>query len=88
MTTGSPIGQPGEVIVVEEHHLGEGRRVCEILEVLGTGTSEHYRVRWDDDRESIYFPGNDAHILRHVRGGQLSLVSAVGKPAPGEGGAT
>ncbi len=67
MTTQSPNGRPGDVIVVEEHHLGEGRRACEILEVLGTGTSEHYRVRWDDGHESIYFPGNDAHTLRRPR---------------------
>ena len=43
-TTQPPNGRPGDVIVVEEHHLGEGRRACEILEVLGTGTSEHYRA--------------------------------------------
>lgn len=80
MTTQPPNGRPGDVIVVEEHHLGEGRRACEILEVLGTGTSEHYRVRWDDGHESIYFPGNDAHTLRRRDDGQLSHVAADGPP--------
>lgn len=51
--------------MVEEHHLGEGRRVCEILEVLDPGPHERYRVRWDDGHEAIFFPGNDAHIRYH-----------------------
>lgn len=55
-------GKVGEVIVIEAHHLGEGRRLGEILEVLDPGEHEHYRVRWDDGRESIFYPGNDAHI--------------------------
>jgi len=33
-----------------------------VLEVLGEGDSEHYRVRWQDGRESIYFPGPDAQV--------------------------
>ena len=76
MTTASPKGRPGDVIVVEEHHLGEGRRACEVLEVLGTGSREHYRVKWDDGHESIFFPGNDAHLLRRESGGRLSHVPA------------
>ena len=36
--------------------------IGEILEVLNPGTTQHYRVRWDDGRESIYFPASDAHI--------------------------
>jgi hypothetical protein len=24
----------------------------------------HYRVRWDDGHESLYFPGSDAHLER------------------------
>jgi rRNA processing protein Gar1 len=52
----------GDLVVVEEHRVGEGRRIGEILEVLGTTGHEHYRVRWDDDRESIFYPSNDAII--------------------------
>ena len=29
--------QPGDMIIVEEHHVGEGRRLGEILEVLNPG---------------------------------------------------
>lgn len=84
MTTGSPNGRPGDVIVIEEHHLGEGRQACEILEVLGAGMNERYRVRWDDGHESIFFPGNDAHILSRGRDGDLSLVPTPGGSVQGD----
>jgi hypothetical protein len=52
----------GDLVVVEEHRVGESRRIGTILEVLGTPGHEHYRVRWDDDRESIFYPSNDTII--------------------------
>lgn len=54
----------GDVIVVSGHRVGGAERVGEILEVLGSTDNEHYRVRWDDGTESIFFPGSDAHV-RH-----------------------
>ena len=54
--------RPGEVVVIEGHHVGEGRRIGEVLEVLGDPGHEHYRVRWDDGRETVFYPGNDATI--------------------------
>jgi hypothetical protein len=33
-----------------------------VLEVLGDGELEHYRVRWADGHESVYFPGPDARV--------------------------
>ena len=53
----------GEHIAVESARLDQGRRHGEVLEVLGAGDSEHYRVRWQDGHESIYFPGPDAHVI-------------------------
>lgn len=57
--------QPGDVIIVEGHHVGEGRRIGEILEVLVTDSAEHYRVRWDDGHESVFYPSTDA-VIRHA----------------------
>jgi Domain of unknown function (DUF1918) len=37
----------------------------EILEVLGSGEHEHYRVQWEDGHESVFTPGSDA-VIRHV----------------------
>ena len=54
--------QVGDLVVVEGHRVGASRRVGEILAVLGEPSREHYRVRWDDDHESVFYPSNDATI--------------------------
>ena len=59
--------RPGDVVVVEGHRVGEGRRIGEILEVVGEPGHEHYRVRWDDDRESVFYPSSDAVIHHSTR---------------------
>ena len=58
----SATARAGDLIVIHEHHVGESRRIGEILEVLGEPGHTHYRVRWDDDRETIFYPSNDAVI--------------------------
>jgi hypothetical protein len=52
----------GDLILIAGRRVGESERIAEILVVLGEPPNEHYRVRWDDDRESVYFPGSDATI--------------------------
>ena len=55
--------EPGDVVVVHGHTTGDPGRTGVILEVLGTGSGhEHYRVRWDEEHESVYWPGSDASI--------------------------
>jgi len=54
--------QPGDLVVVEGHRTGESRRIGEILEVLGKPGDAHYRVRWDDEHVSIFFPSSDSLI--------------------------
>jgi len=54
--------RPGDLVVVEGHKVGESRRLGEILEVLGEPGHEHYRVRWGDGRETVYYPSSDATI--------------------------
>lgn len=53
----------GDVIVVESATLDRKRRQGEVLEVIGEGEREHYRVRWQDGHESVCFPGPDARIV-------------------------
>ena len=62
----APHARIGDLIVIQGHRLGESRRICEILEVLGPAEHEHYRVRWDDGRKSIFTPGSDA-VIQHAR---------------------
>lgn len=58
----------GDLIRISGHRVGEKPRVGEILEVLGEPGHEHYRVRWDDGRESgSFYAGSDATLV-HVEG--------------------
>jgi len=59
-------GRVGDLVVVEGHRVGQGRRIGEILEVLGEAGREHYRVRWETDRESVFYPSSDSTI-QHAR---------------------
>jgi Domain of unknown function (DUF1918) len=53
----------GDQIVIETVTLDTPRRRGEVVEVIGQGEREHYRVRWQDGHESVYFPGADARVL-------------------------
>jgi hypothetical protein len=66
----APHARVGDLIEIHGHRVGESRRIGEIIEILGAGEHEHYRVRWDDGRESIYTRGSDA-VIRHVRPDEL-----------------
>jgi hypothetical protein len=59
--------EAGDLIVIAGHHVGEAERIGEILEVLGELPHESYRVRWDDDHESVFRPGSDATIKHSTR---------------------
>lgn len=56
--------EAGDLIEITGHVVGDAPRNAEILEVLGEHGHEHYRVRWEDSHESIYFPADDAVITR------------------------
>jgi hypothetical protein len=54
----------GDRIVVESTHVGQPQRQGEVLDVVpGEGGNDHYRVRWDDGHETIYFPSSDCRVL-------------------------
>jgi Domain of unknown function (DUF1918) len=46
---------------------GQSSRRGEIVELLGGAGHEHYRVRWDEQHESILYP-NDGVIITPRRG--------------------
>jgi hypothetical protein len=60
---GSP-ARVGDEIVITGHSVGDAPRTAVILEVLGGPGHEHFRVRWEDGHESIFFPGEDALVRR------------------------
>ena len=60
--------QPGDVVVVHGHTTGDPGRTGVILEVLDPASGhEHYRVRWDEEHESLYWPGSDATVRPGTR---------------------
>jgi hypothetical protein len=56
--------QPGDWLEVHGVHRQPVRR-GEILEVLGRPGHQHYRVRWDEDHESIVFPADGVSVVPH-----------------------
>jgi hypothetical protein len=50
----------GDHVVVESESTERPPRTGVVEEVLGTGTSPRYRIRWDDGHESIYAPAAGA----------------------------
>ena len=58
--------QPGDWVVVHAHTLGEPPRTGLILEVIGPPGRERHRVRWDEEHESIFYPGPDATIEKEA----------------------
>ena len=61
-TESSP--QVGDVIETRSIH-GQPARRGEILELLGGDGHEHYRVRWDDQHESIVYPADGVLVTPH-----------------------
>jgi hypothetical protein len=66
MTTRSSAPHVGDLVEIHGHQVGEHARLGEILEVLGEPGHPHFRVRWEDGRESIFYPSSDA-IVRPAR---------------------
>jgi hypothetical protein len=59
----------GDRVIVEGNKVGQARRSGKIVDVMrarpdATGPAQHYRVRWDDGHETVFYPGADARIDR------------------------
>jgi hypothetical protein len=65
--TVDPRVSPGDVVLVSGHRVGEAPRKGEILDVLGDPGHEHYRVRWENGRESVFYPSSDTLIRPAAR---------------------
>ena len=54
----------GDLVEVSGHRVGDAAREGVITDVLGDPHHPHFRVRWEDGRVSILFPGADV-VIRH-----------------------
>ena len=58
--------RPGDWIEVHPLGVRQPGRTGQILEVLGRPGHEHYRVRWDEEHESLFYPADgSARVTRH-----------------------
>jgi hypothetical protein len=64
MTTTLTPARPGDTIEVRGIPGAPTRRGI-ITEVLGEGAHRHYRVRWDEAHESLFFPGAGEGVHIH-----------------------
>jgi hypothetical protein len=63
--------EPGDRIVIRQHHVGDRIRDGEILEVLGDDGAPPFVVRWSEDgRISRFFPGSDAYVEHFPHGSE------------------
>ncbi|HEU4975269.1 MAG TPA: DUF1918 domain-containing protein [Baekduia sp.] len=60
--------RPGDVLEVKGLP-GEPSRRGVVLELLGAPGHEHFRVRWDEEHESLFFPvdGEGVHVHPRAR---------------------
>ena len=52
----------GDRLVVRSRHINEANKGAVILAIEGADGAPPYRVRWDDGREGVTFPGSDAEV--------------------------
>lgn len=52
----------GDLLEVAGHRVGEAARLGEIIEVIGVAEHVHYRVRWEDEHETVLYPGEDVVV--------------------------
>ncbi len=57
--------EPGDIVETSGRHVGDTRRIGEIVAVLGDDDRVHFRVRWQDGHESILYPGEGTTIRPH-----------------------
>jgi hypothetical protein len=65
--------RPGDVIEIHPRSTAHAARSGVITAVLGDPGHEHFRVRWDEEHETLFWPGSDATVIRRpARGRRVS----------------
>ena len=59
--------RPGDVVVVHGRYAGDPGRTGVIEKVLGPRDRPHFRVRWDEEHVSLFWPGSDATVRPGTR---------------------
>jgi Domain of unknown function (DUF1918) len=73
----------GDRIVVESERVGVPSREGEILEVIGSPTAPHFRVRWEDGHEGGFWPAaGSARIVPAAAGARKAAVTPSRRGTP------
>lgn len=64
--------QVGDDVAVGGRRVDDGDRHGTIIEVHGEGGTPPYLVRWDDGRESLFFPASGTRIEHPSGSGRAS----------------
>jgi Ala-tRNA(Pro) deacylase len=67
-------------IVVSGAHAGDPPRRGEVLETLGTAEHPHYLVRWEDGRETLFYPSANATIVLPIPRALAKTLTEHGAP--------
>jgi hypothetical protein len=57
----------GDTLHIRGKVVGQSEHTAEIIEVLGANGNPPFRVRYEDDHESVIFPGPDAVVEHHTK---------------------
>jgi len=55
----------GDELTVKGRHQGDEDRHGKIIEIHGQDGAPPYRVRWQDDHESVFFPTSGTVVEHH-----------------------
>jgi hypothetical protein len=58
----------GDELIVRGRHVGDVDRRGVIIEIQGPDGAPPYLVRWQDGRESVFFPSSDTVVAHHPVG--------------------
>jgi len=58
----------GDELTVRGRHQGDEDRHGKIIDISGQDGAPPYRVRWQDDHESIFFPASGTVVEHHPAG--------------------
>lgn len=84
MTTMQTDIEPGDVVEVSTRRVGEPGRIGEIVAVFVEAGARHYRVRWEDGHESVFYPG-ETTTVRKAGGRSAPPRSKVPQPTAAHG---
>jgi hypothetical protein len=56
----------GDRIIIESNRVGASNRTGEIVEVVDDETGRHFRVRWDDGHDTVFFPSSGGATIEHA----------------------